>query len=343
MNGTQPTTTSMPARAVSEEPTAAEPPRSGRAASVLRLARDNAVVVAFLALFVTLSVASGPFLSSDNLLNILSQQSFVLIIAVAGTVVLISGGIDISIAAIFALSSVVGALVANEMGTGLGLICGIAAGGAIGLLNGLLSTVGRVNPLIATLAMSFAVTGLAVIVSGGRIILVEQESWRTLANSGLGQLRWSVVVTIVFVAVTWWLLNRTVYGRQVFATGGNEEAAWLSGIPVNRVRVMAYVLSGLASGLGGVIISSQVGVGQAQTGQSLLFTVIAGIVVGGTSILGGEGSVIRTVVGVLFIALVNNGFNLLTIDPLYAQIVQGVIILLAVGADGWTRVTTRGS
>lgn len=306
---------------------------------MLRLAKDNAVVVCFAALFVALSVTSGPFLTTSNLLNILSQQSFVLIIAVAGTVVLICGGLDISIAAVFALSAVVGALTANSYGTAAGVAAGVAVGAAVGLLNGLMTTVGRVNPLIATLATSFAVTGLAVIVSGGQVIVVESASWRALGNSGVGDVRYSVLVTIGFVALVWLLLNRTVYGRQVFATGGNEEAAWLSGIRTYRVRVVAYVLSGLSAGLGGVIVSSQVGVGQAQTGQALLFTVIAGIVVGGTSIMGGEGSVAGTCVGVLLIALVNNGFNLLSLDPLYQQIVTGLIILLAVSADGWTRRT----
>ncbi len=333
--------TPLAARSTAPDRPPAEPPgRVPRGPGLLRLAKDNAVVVCFVALFVALSVASRPFLTTANLLNILSQQSFVLIIAVAGTVVLICGGLDISIAAVFALSAVVGALTANHHGTALGVAAGVAVGGVIGLLNGLMTTVGRVNPLIATLATSFAVTGLAVIISGGKVIVVEPESWGVLGNSGIGVVRYSIIVTAVFVALVGLVLNRTVYGRQVFATGGNEEAAWLSGIRTNRVRCVAYVLSGLSAGIGGVIVSSQVGVGQAQTGQSLLFTVIAGIVVGGTSILGGEGSVARTCVGVLLIALVNNGFNLLSIDPLYEQIVEGVIILLAVGADGWTRRAT---
>lgn len=339
MTAAHKSSTSMRA-AVGGEPSAAQPKPPSRGASVVRLARDNAVVICFLALFILLSLASDPFLSTANLLNILSQQSFVLIIAVAGTVVLICGGLDISIAAIFALSSVIGALVANEAGTPLGLLSGVAAGAAIGLVNGLMTTIGRVNPLIATLAMSFAVTGLAVIISDGQVILVEDESWRALGLSGLGPIRYSIILTIVFVVLVWLLLNRTGFGRQVFATGGNEEAAWLSGIRTNRVRCLAYVLSGVSAGLGGVIVSSQVGVGQSQVGQTLLFTVIAGIVVGGTSILGGEGSVGRTCVGILLIALVNNGFNLLSINPLYTQIVQGGIILLAVGADAWTRRAT---
>lgn len=299
--------------------------------------REYAVLVCFLILFVTLAISSEPFLTGTNLLNIVSQQSYVLIIAAAGTLVLISGGIDISIASIFALSGVVGSMAANSGGTTLGIAAGLGVGAAVGLLNGIMTTVGRVNPLIATLSSSFAVAGLAVILSGGQVIVVTEPGWRNLGNSGIGDVRYSVFIAVLVVGGLWFLLNRTVYGRQVFATGGNEEAAWLSGIRINRVRCIAYVLSGLSAGLGGVIVSSQVGVGQADAGPALLFTVVAGIVVGGTSILGGEGSIVRTCIGVLLIALVNNGFTLLSLNPLYEQIVKGVIILAAVASDAWSR------
>ena len=327
-----------------EDVRAPSPARRGGppGAAVLRSLREHAVAWCTLALFVVLAIVSPPFLSAPNLLNILSQQSFVLVIAAAGTLVLIAGGIDISIASVFALGGVVGALAATTGGAVPGVLAGVGVGAAVGLVNGLMTTVGRVNPLIATLATSFVVSGAAVIISGGRVVTVDDPAWRVLGNGGVGLVRWSVVVAVVVVAALWFLLERTVYGRAVFATGGNEEAAWLSGVRVDVVRAVAYVLSGAAAGLGGVIVSSQVGVGQATSGSTLLFTVVAGIVVGGTSIQGGSGSIGRTCVGVLLIALVDNGSTLLGLDPLYQQIVKGVIILVAVAADAWSRRPSSG-
>jgi ribose transport system permease protein len=145
---------------------------------------------------------------------------------------------------------------------------------------------------------------------------------------------------VVFVAITAFVLARTVFGRYVYAIGGNPEAARLAGVNVDRVRAATFVLSGFAAGLGGVLATSRVATGQADAGTGLEFSVIAGIVVGGTSIAGGEGAVWRTVIGVLFIALIGNGFDLLGVNVIYQQIVQGTIIVAAVAFDAWSRRTS---
>ncbi len=309
--------------------------------SIGRLRRVG-IVLPFLALFVVLSLTSGPFLTKANLLNILDQQSAILIVAAAGTLVLVAGGIDLSVGAVYSLSAVTSAQVALQLDPTVGILAGIGVGLLIGLTNGIVVTVFRINSLITTLAMSFVISGLGSLVTGGNLIVVfDRPSFGDFAGSSFLSVRTSTWVMVIAVTLIGLLLARTVAGRHIYAVGGNAEAARLAGVRVNLIRLVAFGVSGGAAGIGGVIGASRVLSAQASSGQDLTFTVLAGIVVGGTSILGGEGAVWRTVVGVLFIALIGNGFNLLGLDPLYRQITLGVIILLAVGIDAWLRATRR--
>jgi ribose transport system permease protein len=304
--------------------------------------RSLAILIPFLVLFVALSIGSGPFLTSGNLLNILDQQSATLIIAAAGTLVLISGGIDLSVGATYALAGVVSAQTAQAHGIVPALLAGLLVGVAVGAINGLVSTFLRINPLIATLAMSFIVSGIASMVSNGNlIVLTDEPDFAKIAQADFLSVRTSVWIALVIVAILGVLLARTTIGRYVYAAGGNAEAARLAGIRVYAVRIMAFTISGAAAAIGGIIDTSRVLSAQSSSGTALTFTVLAGIVVGGTSILGGEGAIWRTAVGVLFIALVGNGFNLLGINALYQQIALGVILLVAVGIDAWSRVLRR--
>jgi ribose transport system permease protein len=300
--------------------------------------RSAAIVLPFLALFTALAVASPPFLTTTNLLNIVDQQAHVLIIAAAGTLVLVAGGIDLSVGAVAALAAVTAATVTLVAGPWLGIIAGIGVGFAAGLANGVIVTFFRISPLIATLAMSFLVAGLAALVTGGNLlVLFEYPDFGVVSRTeilGVRSSSWLMIGGILTIGV---LLARTTVGRYMYAVGGSTEAASLAGVPVKAVRLATFVVSGGAAGLGGVIVASRTLSAQATSGQELAFTVLAGIVVGGTSIAGGEGAVWRTVVGVLFIALIGNGFNLLGLDPLYRQIALGLIILLAVGVDSALR------
>ena len=304
--------------------------------------RDAGPLIPFALLFIVLSLSSGPFFSTVNLLNILDQQSSTLIIAAAGTLVVISGGIDLSVGAIYGLASVVSAELALTLPAPLAVAIGILVGLLAGLVNGLVATLLRINPLIATLAMSFVLEGAANLVTKGNLVdLSQKPEFGKLALTSFLGVRSSVWIMLVVVVVLSIVLARTTLGRYFYAVGGNREAARLSGIRINGIRILAFVLSGGAAALGGVIDTSRVLSAQATSEQTLTFTVLAGIVVGGTSILGGEGHVWRTVVGVLFIALVGNGIALLGLDPLYAEIVLGILLLLAVGLDAWTRVSRR--
>jgi ribose transport system permease protein len=276
-----------------------------------------------------------------NLLNILDQQSATLIIAAAGTLVLVAGGIDLSVGAVYSLAGVTSAQFALHGNPAVAMAFGIGAGLLIGVATGVITTAFRINALITTLAMSFIVDGIAsLITKGNLLVLFDKPGFGKLARTEFLTVHTSIWLMIVTVVAIGFVLSSTIAGRYMYASGGNAEAARLAGVRVNAIRVLAFTLSGGAAGLAGVIDTSRVLSAQASSGDTALaFTVLAGIVVGGTSILGGEGAVWRTVVGVLFIALIGNGYILLGLDPLYEQITMGVILLLAVGLDALTRRT----
>lgn len=312
--------------------------RSG-AARLVGSWRLLGIFIPFLILFVTLSISSGPFFTRTNLINILDQQSYTLVIAAAGTLVLVAGGIDLSVGAIYGLCAVVSGNIAEHHSPVIAIVVALFVGLGVGTLNGVIVALFKINALIATLAMSFVISGVALKVAGGNLIVLSQNSgFYKFANNELWSVPYAVWIVLVFCVILGLLLARTNFGRHVVASGGNAEAARLAGVRVNQIRIITYSLSGLAAGLAGVIDTSRLLSAQAnQGGSALTFLVLAGIVVGGTSIAGGEGSVPRTVIGVLFIALIYNGFNLLGVDVYYQQIVLGLILLLAVGLDVWAR------
>ncbi len=300
------------------------------------------ILIPFAILFVVLSISSDSFLTKPNLLNILDQQSAILMMAAAGTLVLISGGIDLSVGATYALSGVVAAQFAQHHGVLISVLLALLTGLGIGLVNGFISTVLRINSLIATLSMSFIVSGLASKVTNGNlIVLTLHPHFAKIAQTTYLTVRTSIWIAVVALLCLGIVLSRTTVGRYLYAAGGNAEAARLAGVRVTGVRIAAFAASGVAAALAGVVDTSRVLSAQSSSGDTLAFTVLAGVVVGGTSILGGEGAIWRTVVGVLFIALVGNGFDLLGVNPLYQQITLGVILLLAVGLDAWTRARRR--
>jgi ribose transport system permease protein len=313
-------------------------PRAG----FLGRARRGGIIFPFLVLFIVLSITSGPFFTKANLLDILDQQASTLIIAAAGTLVLVAGGIDLSVGATYALASVVATKLALSVNPVLAILAGVAVGLVVGLVNGVIATFFRINSLIATLAMSFVVAGLASLVTSGNLIIAYTAlGYSKLARTSfltVNTSTWAMLAIVIALGV---VLSRTIAGRYMYAAGSNAEAARLAGVRVQLIKLTTFVISGGAAALGGIIDASRVLSAQASNGETALtFTVLAGIVVGGTSILGGEGAIWRTVIGTLFIALIGNGFVLLGLNPLYEQITLGGILLIAVGADAWSRLRT---
>lgn len=303
-----------------------------------RYMRAYGILWAVAALFAYLALTTPNFLRAENLGNILDQQAIVLIAAAFMTIVMISGGFDVSLSAIFVLAPLVALRVQNATGSvTLMLLAGVATGLVAGHVNGLVVAFGRVNSFIATLATSLILYGIAYLVSQGSILRPSDPAIRAVATTkvlGLTTAAWIALVVLVLATV---LLERTRWGRYVFAIGGNSEAARLAGVPVALVTTTAFGLVGGAAALAGSLQAARTLTAQASDDFSLVFTVIAGVVVGGTSIAGGSGAVWRTLAGVGFIALLVNGFNLNGVDPVYQRIIQGLVILAAVVADSWSR------
>lgn len=318
---------------------ASEDSVGGWRARVLSLVgiRDYGVVVVLVVLFVVLSMTSDVFLTSGNLRNVADQAVAVGLLAVAGALVIIAGGFDLSAGAIFAVAALIGAKVSNSVGPEVGVLAGLAIGVGLGLVNGLICTVGRINHFVGTLATSIVFAGLATAIAGGDLILVNDVSLQNFAQSEVLGINSSTIQFVVFALLCAFLLNRTVFGRHIFATGGNLSAARLSGVPINRTLAATYMISGFAAALAGLIVTSRALSVNATTGTGIIFDALAAILIGGISVLGGEGAIWRAVVGVFILALISNGFNLNGIDPLYQDVVTGLIILVAVGADAWAR------
>lgn len=305
---------------------------------------ELAGLFSLIVLFVVLCFASSAFLSKDNLLNILQANSDIGIAACAGTLVIVAGGIDLSVGAVYALAGVISAKLAISTGVELGILAGIGAGIAVGLLNGLVVTLGRVNPLVATLAGAIIVGGAAEVVAGQELLTPEAASFVDLGRNSLLGVKYSIWIFALAAVVFAILLSRARLGREVKVVGANPEAARLSGIAIDRVRCVTYVLSGLAAAVAGVVVVSQSGQAQSNIGGiPFVLSVIAAIAVGGTSLRGGEGAIWRTLVGVLFLGLVTNGLGLLNVDPLYDQLFTGLLILAAVSGEYVARRTAGDS
>lgn len=315
-----------------EAPVAETASRSRRSReAILDFAARNAVLVLFLALFGWLAIASPAFLKPQNIINILNQNAPLAIVATAGTFVIISGGFDLSTGAIFAIANVVAAWVAVNVDPVLGLFVAPLVGAVLGVVNGLIITRFRIHSFLATLASSLMYQSFALFITGGFLIAVtETPSFTALGRGQIGPVYIAIFVLAAFVAIALVLLNRTTFGRYVFAVGGSEEAALLSGIRVNWVKIGAFSLSGFAAGLAGTIEVSRIASGQPTAGGEIALQSIAAIILGGTSIYGGAGAIWRSLVGVYLLALIGNGFNILNANPFFIDLTTGIIIVAAV-------------
>ena len=315
-------------------------PRTQRMLSRVDLAivRDYGVVVAFIALFVTLSLSSSVFFTWANMKNLAFQTAPVGIIAVGGTLVFIAGGFDLSVGAISGFAGIIAAQAFNaSLGLWGSLIVGALVGLGFGVGNGLLITLGRVNAFIATLATSIIINGLGQVITSGNLVSVNADRFTTLGLGTVFGVNYPVFVWFAFAGVCGFLLSRTAFGRYVYASGGNAEAARLSGVRVNVVRASTFAISGLAAGIAGVILVSEVQTAQWNANTGIEFDAITAIVLGGTSLLGGEGAIWRTVLGAFFLQMIGNGFNLLGTTPELQYVIKGLILAAAVSLDAWAR------
>jgi ribose transport system permease protein len=307
--------------------------RSGRRLKAEHV-RDYGIVVFVIGIFTYFSLASPVFLTSGNLLNLVYANAVVGIPACAVTLTIIAGNFDLSLGAIFTLSEVLCAWSAVHWGVWWCFPVAIFSGAAMGLVNGTIRTKLRVNAFLATLATALVFTGMALAVSGGFEIIPSKGSniFTFIGQNKVGGIQYSDLILLVVAILTQLVLAYTVFGRHLYGIGGNRDAARLSGLKVDRIVIITFVVTGAACGLAGLIDASTTGQGSASNvlGQNLALDAIAGVALGGTSIFGGIGAVWRTVVGVLMLGMITNGFNLLGVADYWQQIVRGGLIIGAV-------------
>ncbi|MCX5539113.1 ribose ABC transporter permease [Paraburkholderia sp. CNPSo 3076] len=292
--------------------------------------------VALLIISVALSIVSRDFLTVDNLLNVMRQASINAMIAFGMTLVILLGGIDLSAGSVLALSSVI---IATLLSAGTPAIvatfAGLVAGGLMGFANGLVISKGKVAPFIATLGSMTVLRGLALVVSNGSPISSFNSDFFSLLGGGYVArlVPIPVVLMLVMFGMFWVLLRKTVFGRHIYATGGNAESAKLSGVKVDRIQLWVYTIAGVMSALAGVVLTSRLNSAQPTAGTGYELDAIAAVVLGGTSLTGGRGWIFGTLVGALLIGVLNNGLNLLDVSSFYQQVIKGIVILLAVLID----------
>ena len=316
----------------------ADPPAvaaaSARPAAVRDLLRRFGILIAFLLLVVVLSFLSDSFLTVSNLLNIARQVSINAIIAAGMTFVILTAGIDLSVGSVLAFS---GAIIAGLLSTGqpllVGIVAGLLLGAVLGLVNGLIVTRGGVQPFIATLGMLTIARGATLVYTDGRPITGLPDAFVWLGAGDVGRVPVPVIVMALVFLAAYVVLTQTVLGRYIYAIGGNEEAARLSGVNVTLYKTLAYVLSGVLSAVSGIILTARLNSAQPTAGGGYELDAIAAVVLGGTTLAGGEGSITGTLLGAFIIGVLNNGLNLLNVSSFYQQVVKGVVILLAVLLD----------
>jgi ribose transport system permease protein len=299
--------------------------------------RTYGVVVAFVLLVAVVAAASPGFATKTNIFNLFSQWAPAGIMAVAMTFVILTGGFDLSIANGFSLCAVTAAAVGRTEAPAVAFLAALGVGLAIGLANGLLVAGVRINPFIATIGTGFILGGIALVATGNVAYTVDDPGFGTIGAGRWHGFPYSGMILVACLCAGGLVLARTVYGQAIYAVGGNAEASRLSGIRVGVTIGSTYVLSGLSMGVAGSITASQLSSAQANINPDIVFDVITIVVVGGTSLTGGVGSMWRTAIGLGIIATISNAFSLADVNPSYQDIVKGSIIIGALALDASMR------
>ncbi len=289
-----------------------------------------------LLLVIFFSIASPAFLTVQNFINVIRQVSMLAIVGVGFTFVLIGQGIDLSVGSQISLIGVVTALLIRDaaMSPALAVAIGVAMGAVIGFINGILVTKMRINPLIATLAMLTILKGVSYIACGGMPVYNMPSSLKAIAQGYVWVIPIPVIIMVVIVLVGGFLLNKTYFGVEVYAVGSNLEAARLSGLNTDRIKITVYALLGLLTGIAAIIMLARINSGQPVAGTGFELDVLTAIVLGGVSISGGEGKISGAFVGVLVMGVLSNGLLLVGLGEYYQMLVKGLVLLTAVGIDG---------
>jgi ribose transport system permease protein len=299
-------------------------------------AQDFGALIALIILVIGISIVSPEFRSVNNFLSLLRQSSINGFIAFGMTFVILTGAIDLSVGSVLALSTVLCAgMITAGVPAGLAMFISLGIGAFLGLVSGLLVTKGRLQPFIATLITMTVYRGLTMIFTNGKPISKLGNSFilKLVGKGSLFGIPIPVVLLIVIFALFFFLLRKTTFGRRIYATGSNWKSAKLAGVNISRTKIIAYMISGIMASLSGLILLSRLNSAQPTLGSGYELDAIAAVALGGTSMSGGRGKIYGTFVGVLIIAVLNNGLNILGVSSYYQDVVKGIVILVAVLSD----------
>ncbi|NOU90820.1 ribose ABC transporter permease [Paenibacillus sp. LMG 31460] len=295
---------------------------------------NSGILIALVSLIVFFALTTSTFLSTSNVLNVLRQISINAIIAFGMTFTILINGIDLSVGSILAVSQVI-TIGLLFMGVPIvpALIVGLLIGAVLGLINGFVITKGKIPPFIVTLSMMIMARGFAYVLTGGRPMSFNNEILSFIGNGYIGPIPVPIIIMVICLIITSFILNKTKFGRHVYAVGGNREAARFSGIQISKIEMIVYTISGLLAGLSGVILAARMSSAQPTSGSGFELDAIAAVVLGGTSFSGGIGKIGGVFIGALIIGVLNNGLNLMHVSSYWQMIIKGLVIVTAVYVD----------
>lgn len=295
------------------------------------IARKYALLIVFIVLCIVFAISSDSFLKISNLSDVVRSNSISGLLAVGLTYVILSGGIDLSTESVAALAGIAAGTLSGD--PVLAVIVGLAIGVFFGLFNGLLVVKTGVQPFIFTLGTSRLVRGIIMIYTRGISLYDIDPSFREIAKGSILSIPTPIFIFVIIVAITYILLNRGKYGRYVYAVGSNEEAARLSGIRTTRIKISTYLISGVLSALGGILLTARVAAAEANAADGWSLDAISMVIIGGTSLRGGQGGILYTLLGIFIIAVLNNGMVLMNVPSNYYQFIKGLLMIIAVLLD----------
>lgn len=300
------------------------------------IAKKSGSLIGLVILFVVIACLNSSFIDPGNLKNLLRQVSINALISFGMTFVILTGGIDLSVGSILALSSaLMGSFIVGGMDPILAIVVACLIGAVLGAVNGLVITYGRVAPFIATLATMTIFRGLTLVYTNGNPIsgLTEDEAFLEFGQGYFMELPVPAIMMLIMFGLLYFILHKTPLGRKTYAVGGNEKVSFIAGIKINRIKIFAYTITGMLCGMAGAILTSRLNSAQPTAGTGYELDAIAAVVLGGTSLSGGKGRIVGTLIGALIIGTLNNGLNILNVSSFYQQVVKGIVILLAVLMD----------
>ena len=303
------------------------------ALNILRIKEMGIFLMLFL-IVVIFGIANPAFLSINNIINILRSTSFILIIGVAMTFVLISGGLDLSVGSIVALGGVItGISIQSGIPIPISILLGLSSGFVVGFVNGVTITFFKIPPLIVTLGMMYIIRGVVLIITKGAPIFPLPDSFNIIGQGQLFGLPIVVIIALFLAIISHIILTQTTIGREIHAVGGNIQTAFVSGIKIHKIKLFVYIATGTTAALSGIIMAARLASAQANSGTGYELLVIAAVIIGGTSMFGGSGTILGTAIGALFMTVVSNGMVILKVSVYWQNLVIGFIIILAVGLD----------